>query len=87
MFGFNYVTKVCKMMDNQTGINPIMLMMLSQGNKLDMSNLLPLMMMNKEGSMDNMLLLMMLSQGNNGDMSNLLPLLMMGNIDLNNIFK
>lgn len=87
MFGFNYVTKVCKMMDNQTGINPIMLMMLSQGNKLDMSKLLPLMMMNKEGSMDNMLLLMMLSQGNNGDMSNLLPLLMMGNIDLNNIFK
>lgn len=75
------------MMDNQTGINPIMLMMLSQGNKLDMNNLLPLMMMNKEGSMDNMLLLMMLSQGNNGDMSNLLPLLMMGNIDLNNIFK
>lgn len=88
MFGFNYVTKVCKMMNNQTGINPIMLMMLSQGNKLDMSNLLPLMMMNKEGSMDNMfLLLMMLSQGNNGDMSNLLPLLMMGNMDLNNIFK
>lgn len=87
IFGFNYVTKVCKMMDNQTGINPIMLMMLSQGNKLDMSNLLPLMMMNKEGSMDNMLLLMMLSQGNNGDMSNLLPLLMMGNMDLNNIFK
>lgn len=87
MFGFNYVTKVCKMMGNQTGINPIMLMMLSQGNKLDMSNLLPLIMMNKEGTMDNMLLLMMLSQGNNGDMSNLLPLLMMGNMDLNNIFK
>lgn len=90
MFGFDFVTKIMYPFenmvqpsdDNPFGLNPMTMMMLSDGADMDMSTILALSMMNGNGSMidQNMLVpLMLMGNGKSGNKDGLILAMAMMN--------
>lgn len=90
MFGFDFVTKIIYPFenmvqpsdDNPFGLNPMTMMMLSDGADMDMSTILALSMMNGNGSMmdQNMLIpLMLMGNGKSGNKDGLILAMAMMN--------
>lgn len=90
MFGFDFVTKIMYPFenmvqpsdDNPFGLNPMTMMMLSDGADMDMSTILALSMMNGNSSMmdQNMLVpLMLMSNGKSGNKDSLILAMAMMN--------
>lgn len=89
MFGFDFVTKIIYPFenmvqpsdDNPFGLNPMAMMMLSDGSDMDMSTVLTLFMMSNGGSMidQNMLIPLMLMGNKSGSKDNMILAMAMMN--------